>query len=300
MKLVELEKSFHVLNYLINNDEKTIDIFLKSDIFLEENYFLPFCEELNYNLLLKGSKDEIEIVIRYYIFQLSPIHIHYKDFDFLLSKGFIIANSDISYEFVNLDGVGRELDEFEIYLVRSKQLFMQIFDEIYNCCFKYEIDFLSICEELKLPIEYTYLNPIYSMEVENDFSKQRKEVIINKTNEIDSLRSTLDIWLDQFKENLSEIDKEKLGNAFYTYFKKGHFPEVDDIILVRGAINKKFFGWKINELLASQGKELSKEVLVFANRYISKYTNYSFDENNYTKGNLYKCFKTRVDFKGKS
>ncbi len=294
MKLLELDKSSFALNYWANEDKNTLQIFLDAKTNLEGVFLDPFKEELNCNLLSKNTKEEREVILRHYLFKLSVIDEVYKQYNYILKEGYLISYSDVHYEHENEEEETKTLDSFEIYVVRSYELYRQLFDEIQKSCIVCKIDFDAICKDLELTFEY--IDKINSLSLENYEKKSCVDEIEyqNKIQEIDPLRLSLHEWGVKLKGNLNEADLEKLEHALYIYLKDGIFPEIGDVITLTGKINKKWFGWAINELLISHGKNLTIDVLVFANQKISKFLDYELDEKNYTKGNLYKCFKTRV------
>lgn len=106
--------------------------------------------------------------------------------------------------------------------------------------------------------------------------------------------STIEDWLFEFKEKMSETDYQKLVSALMNYFDTGTFPTLSKPIQINGRPNKKLFGWALNRIFETKGKGVEKELLQFAKQNISLFTNVQFDENNILKSNLYKYFTTQI------
>lgn len=105
--------------------------------------------------------------------------------------------------------------------------------------------------------------------------------------------STIEDWLYEFKDNMSDTDYKKLTSALIEYFDKGSFPKLSKPIQINGKPNKKFFGWALSRIFVSKGKGVEKELLLFAKHNISLYANTDHDENDNQKSNLYKYFTTK-------
>jgi len=143
-------------------------------------------------------------------------------------------------------------------------------------------------------IQNNQQNDLLPKQIETD-----KIEVINSpdtTNEEnDLILSTIEDWLYVLKENMSQGDYSVLVSALQEYFKKGSFPQINKVIWITGKINKKLFGWHLNQIyrdLAS-GK-LPKEYLVFAKDNISIFEDVYYDESDYFNCNLYKYFTTKI------
>lgn len=114
--------------------------------------------------------------------------------------------------------------------------------------------------------------------------------------ENDILRSTIDDWLLCFKEEgiITDKDYNILACALMQYFKTGAFPTLNAMIKV-GKVNKKRFGWALNQLYRMERSEpLSIDYLLFAKVNISLFEKVDFDVANPKKGNFYKYFTTET------
>lgn len=107
--------------------------------------------------------------------------------------------------------------------------------------------------------------------------------------------STIEDWLFEFKEKMSENDYQILVSALIKYFDTGTFPKILKPIQINGRPNKKLFGWALNRIFEAKGKGVEKELLLFAKQNISLFTGVEFDENNISKSNLYKYFTTKTE-----
>jgi hypothetical protein len=112
--------------------------------------------------------------------------------------------------------------------------------------------------------------------------------------ENDIVRSTIEDWLFEFKDMMSESDYENLVSALKQYIENGIFPKLLRPIRINGKPNIKLFGWHLNRIFEANGKGITKELLQFAKHNISLFMNVEFDENNYLKSNLYKYCTTKI------
>lgn len=123
---------------------------------------------------------------------------------------------------------------------------------------------------------------------------QQHETKTEQETENDFTLSTIEDWLFQFKEHMSEADYKTLVTALVNRFDTGAFTELSKPIQINGRINKKWFGWALNKIFAAKGKRVEKELLMFAKKNISLFADVEFDENNILKSNLYKYFTTET------
>ncbi len=154
MKITELEKNLHLINYWSNEDEKVIDKLLSNDTDIINDYCKPFSKELNINLLSKESFEAKRDLIKYYIFEFWELQGFYKEYNDILFTGSLCNYTPIKYEHTDRTEEKRKLNEFENYVINSHILFDMLFNEIQICCIKYKIDFFKICYELSFSLEY--------------------------------------------------------------------------------------------------------------------------------------------------
>lgn len=101
------------------------------------------------------------------------------------------------------------------------------------------------------------------------------------------LLSTIEDYLFEFKELMSEPDYLTLTMALKRYFEVGRFALIEKPIQVKKT-NVKRFGYALNELYRSQRNDkLPPEYLQFAKDNISIFANVA-------EKNLYKYFTTKV------
>ena len=129
---------------------------------------------------------------------------------------------------------------------------------------------------------------------EHNLPPQQTDTKTELENENDFTLSTIEDWLFEFKEKMSETDYQNLVLALVQYFETGNFPKISKPIQINGRPNKKLFGWALNRIFESKGKGVEKELLQFAKQNISLFTDVKFDENNILKSNLYKYFTTQT------
>lgn len=131
------------------------------------------------------------------------------------------------------------------------------------------------------------------------FATRQAEAKLEQTeqeqqSENDFILSTNEDWLFEFKSKMSEADYQTLVSALKEYFETGSFPTPSKPIQINGRINKKLFGWALNRIFEAKGKGVELALLRFAKQNISLFAKVSFDENRYTKSNLYKYFTTNT------
>jgi hypothetical protein len=129
---------------------------------------------------------------------------------------------------------------------------------------------------------------------EHNLPPQQTETKTEQETENDFTLSTIEDWLFEFKEKMSETDYQNLVNALMKYFETGIFPTLSKPIQINGRPNKKLFGWALNRIFEAKGKGVEKELLKFAKQNISIFTDVKFDEKNILKSNLYKYFTTKT------
>jgi hypothetical protein len=127
----------------------------------------------------------------------------------------------------------------------------------------------------------------------NNLSLQKNETVHELQTENDLTLSTIEDWLFEFKEIMSEADYKILVSALIQYFDTGIFPTLLKPIQINGRPNKKLFGWALNRIFEAKGKGVELELLQFAKQNISLFTDVKFDEINFRESNLYKYFTTK-------
>lgn len=128
----------------------------------------------------------------------------------------------------------------------------------------------------------------------NTPSPQQTETKTGQETGNDFTRSTIEDWLFEFKEKMSETDYQNLISALMQYFETGTFPILSKPMQINGRPNKKLFGWALNRIFEAKGKGVEKELLQFAKQNISIFNDVKFDEKNILKSNLYKYFTTKT------
>ena len=90
-------------------------------------------------------------------------------------------------------------------------------------------------------------------------------------------------------------DYDILVSALMEYFETKKFPVIQNQIKV-GKVNKKKFGWALNQINQSVGNGiLTIEYLRFAKNHISLFSDVGFNELDFVKSNLYKYFTTKTE-----
>lgn len=132
----------------------------------------------------------------------------------------------------------------------------------------------------------------------NKFSEMSKplqhEIETNGIEENDFLLSSIEDYLEEFKDKMPLDDYLRLVRALREYTTKGAFPTLQKSISISTKANKKRLGWQINQYLASQGLKISDDLLLFAHKNISIFASVRFNLESPRRSNLYKYFTTKV------
>ena len=131
--LIETEEWLSIDELLKNRKCLLSVVLLNIDIDLVEEYIEPFSVELNKNLLVssKGKNDKI----KFYLYELRELNLFFKnpEYDKLLFQSPIFDES---------------LSTESNLIIITHYLYNLTVGEIQYCCLKYNIDFLSICNEV--------------------------------------------------------------------------------------------------------------------------------------------------------
>jgi hypothetical protein len=127
--------------------------------------------------------------------------------------------------------------------------------------------------------------------------KQRyKEYLLSNPDEITATeRDLIEHWLYEFSEKMSEQHYKKLCSALKEYIETNKFPQQAETLEIKNKPNKKRFGWCINQILRDHSKNISYEVLVFAQKNINLFKRDIVSKNKYQESNLYKYFTTKTE-----
>lgn len=114
----------------------------------------------------------------------------------------------------------------------------------------------------------------------------------DKTNDFD--RSTIEDYLEQFKDLISNNTYEIFVDAYLQYFSNGKFPSINKKIMFK-KMNKKKLGWELKELYKSlKTDSLDVEYFRFAQQNINLFKDEIIEEVNFNKSKFYKLFTTKV------
>ena len=106
------------------------------------------------------------------------------------------------------------------------------------------------------------------------------------------LKSTIEDYLEEFKDDINNNGYEILVNALLDYFSNGAFPILTSKINFK-RINKKRVGWALKELHKSEKTDsISFDYISFAKENINLFDKETLDEHNFRRSNLYKAFTT--------
>jgi hypothetical protein len=134
MKLAKFNYLYTDISYYLTENKKLLDK-LNIEIDYENEYLIPFREELNKNFLKSFNKVDL---VKFYLFELLQIQ---NQFNY----------SDVKLLF-QMPEINKNYTKHENYIVVSHYLFDLILTEIQLCCLKYDIDFFSICNSLNMDL----------------------------------------------------------------------------------------------------------------------------------------------------
>ncbi|WP_316767984.1 hypothetical protein [Pedobacter frigiditerrae] len=155
MEFNELDKCLYIMGYQRHgNKTESIDVLLDESLDILNIYVYPFKKELNKNFLSKDSLEAKIYLLKHYIFEFFEIQSLFESHREILSTGSLRNFTSIDYEHTNEENKTRILTKFENYAVNSHILFDMLFSELQIVGFKYDIDFLKICEQLSFSIDY--------------------------------------------------------------------------------------------------------------------------------------------------
>ncbi len=115
--------------------------------------------------------------------------------------------------------------------------------------------------------------------------------------ENDFTLSTIEDYLNPFKELMTEPHYAELTKSLSKYFKDGSFSLLNEPIKFK-RVNKKKVGWALNQIfraLKSGNESLPFEYLSFAKKSISLFTTENITKSDYLNSNLYKYFTTKTE-----
>lgn len=127
-----------------------------------------------------------------------------------------------------------------------------------------------------------------------EFPKSNLKVsnLKEKSNTNDLLTSTIEDYLEEFKENINGNGYLKLVDALFGYFTNGVFPILDEKIKFK-RINKKRIGWALKELYKSERTDnLDIEYFRFAQENINLFEKEIIETTDFNKSKFYKMFTT--------
>lgn len=253
-----------------------------------EFWFNSFIDEIeenleSYNTLIDNleitPKEELEKNFGEILNEIDIININITTIQLILENELLEIINNIIEDSENTRFIEIDFVELEKYKSLSSQIKI-LFD---LCELFVQLNRLEIFNEI--------LN--ISIEKETDNKTENKETEALTENNLTI--STIEDWLYNFKDKMSEFDYQLLVNALYQYLENGIFPKSSNTIKIRGKINIKKFGWALNRIFEACGKGVELELLKFAHSNISIYANVEFDEIKYLESNLYKYFTTRIE-----
>jgi hypothetical protein len=106
------------------------------------------------------------------------------------------------------------------------------------------------------------------------------------------VKSTIEDYLDEFKDDIKHDGYARLVDALYHYFTEGNFPILTKKIEFK-RINKKKVGWALKELYKSEKMyNLHVEYFRFAQQNINLFEKEVIATKDFNKSNFYKLFTT--------
>ena len=184
----------------------------------------------------------------------------------------------------NVDGLLKVEFENSIKLVLLNNLMIDYF----NGFFANEIEGFENISHYKYINKYLLEKYRESKNIEN-LQETEKNIIVEDNN---YERSTIEDYLEQFKELIINNTYESFIHAYLQYFKKGNFPVLNKKIIFK-RMNKKRLGWELKELYKSlKTDNLDIDFFRFAQQNINLFEKEIIVEVNFNKSKFYKAFTT--------
>lgn len=201
----------------------------------------------------------------------------------------------LALEIANLpDNKIEGLDEKQLY----EYWLEKVYDHYISIRVIDTIEKYNEAEELRInPDQQVNLVQVNNKQKTN--TEFKKEQSGESTEQHDYLISTIDEYLDNFKDLMNEVDYNTLVYALCKYLETGQFPSIQKIKVKK--VNIKAFGWALNQIFECEKSNSCNDIsyLSFAKQNISLFSNVEFNENNYQNCNLYKYFHTPTKRKPK-
>lgn len=206
---IEFKKILNDIDILTNIYDQSFKAFFLNREFSKFEYLQDFVDEVNDNFLKNINKND---TLKYYLSELS-----------FLNRYFNVDNYDL---IIKNNSTELDLSLSEKGLLEAYYIFEIILDEITLCCFKYDLDFYKLCDEINF--DYSYLDvgliDVSTKESLKDISIKENKLSINQIAlKLVYSNSTVN------KENADSTIKEyghnsghKLYQAFNFYYKKAN------------------------------------------------------------------------------
>lgn len=161
---------------------------------------------------------------------------------------------------------------------------------IYKATFKRIMNFLEFKKnQLKANNKFDSLLAKEKFETDKliGYGIENKEDVENNI-----VRSTIEDYLDEFKDDIKYDGYARLVDALHHYFTEGNFPILTKKIEFK-RINKKKVGWALKELYKSEKIDnLHVEYFRFAQQNINLFENEVITSEDFNKSKFYKLFTT--------
>jgi hypothetical protein len=296
---------------MVGLNKKYLDSFIKGinkdfkwdfdPFYLDHNYDMDgFSFLYFYKYIIKRGNNVIDEIKENLLFMSVEKHLFYLNYVEERIKRDVVSNVDSSflnnwveqYNTINLEFpfmenpdlkiiLSRNIDEYKGFVPSEDQKTIKIQKDFYH--YAYYLEKNKIIQFLKNIKHSDNLN------LDND-----SELTPNKdvTNQNNLLKSTINDYLEEFKDEIKYDGYRLLVDALYEYFKSGEFPILSEKIEFK-KINKKRVGWALKKLYQSETTDnLSIEYFRFAKDNINIFSQEVIDSSNLKKSKFYKYFTT--------
>lgn len=228
----EFKRCLYLISYTVHEDEKIVEKVLNSKIEFLEHYLKPFEVELTQSLLEKETFEGKKDLIRYYLSAFWEIQDLFEQSKEILLTGSYQNYNSAHYVHIDENNVKRKLTEFENYVINCQIYYDIIMNEIQINCNTYRIDFLELCDQLKLSTEYFDTSITFIFKDSNIKVNNEVEVIAQKNGISEASIFQPQLFIDIFKypttineclQLLRETDKPCIDDDNRYISQKGVF-----------------------------------------------------------------------------
>lgn len=293
-KDLEVERKSKIISsdingiYVSSNYEPVFEEWEKNKYFAIGESFRKLVKELNqekiffFGCSFDNYKHNYEKRLKVFLenyYDATEVDFIQAEEEFLENILYDIQNSESAHDGYSVSGI----DNFsKAYDVISNMGYKQYFFSHNK-----KIEFLSLRNVRLNSIDLSDVEPIIG---KINTSIINEESLNQEQNNI--LKSTIEDYLEEFKDYINGNGYEKLVNTLFEYFTNGAFPILESKINFK-RINKKRVGWALKEIYKSEKTgNLEIDYFRFAQQNINLFAKEDIVVEDFNKSNFYKAFTT--------